>query len=281
MKRLRYATCVLMALAALGTPAFAVDGVTLINQATVQAAGGFPYTISQPGSYRLSGSLVAASTGAINITASNVTLDLNGFTIGCVACSGVAGISSNGIAVAIMNGTVDGFQGSGGTGIYFQGPAAKVDHMTVNGNTYGVATTAGDPTTGEDLTVTESNISSNSMVGVSGQFSNVTVRNSVVSGNGLAGIYVRGGLVAGSLITSNGLNLTISNGFRSGITAYGGILTVTNNTIANNVGWGILAGGGTPIVGYGSNTIAGNLTDVSQGAGLYSMHNNVCSSGGC
>jgi len=255
--------------------------VTLINQATVQAAGGFPYTIGQPGSYRLSGSLIAASTGAIDITASNVTLDLNGFTIACVACSGVAGISSNGIAVAIMNGTVDGFQGSGGTGIYFQGPAAKVDHMTVNGNTYGVATTAGDPTTGEDLTVTESNISSNSMVGVSGQFSNVTVRNSIVSGNGLAGIYVRGGLVAGSLITSNGLNLTISNGFRSGITAYGGILTVTNNTIANNVGWGILAGGGTPIVGYGSNTIAGNLTDVSQGAGLYSMHNNVCSSGGC
>jgi hypothetical protein len=29
---------------------FAVDGVVLINQSTVLAAGGFPYAISQPGS---------------------------------------------------------------------------------------------------------------------------------------------------------------------------------------------------------------------------------------
>src|SRR5579859_1332837 len=61
---------------------YAVDGVGLINQSTVMAAGGFPYVISQPGSYKLSGNLEApAGSNGIVIAASNVTLDLNGFTI--------------------------------------------------------------------------------------------------------------------------------------------------------------------------------------------------------
>ena len=70
-----------MALAA--TCAFAVDGVVLINDATVKAAGGYPYRITQAGSYRLSGNLtVDQQTTAIVIDHDNVTLDLNGFTIG-------------------------------------------------------------------------------------------------------------------------------------------------------------------------------------------------------
>ena len=74
----------MLALIATAIPAFGVDGVTLINQSAVLAAGGFPYTISQPGSYRLSGNLAAPlDAAAVVINASNVTLDLNGFTIGC------------------------------------------------------------------------------------------------------------------------------------------------------------------------------------------------------
>jgi hypothetical protein len=70
--------------------AFAVDGVVLINQASVMAAGGFPYKITQSGSYRLSGNLtVPANTDGIDITVDNVTLDLNGFTIkGQITCIG-------------------------------------------------------------------------------------------------------------------------------------------------------------------------------------------------
>ena len=86
-------------IAALAAPcAFAVDGVVLINQSTVMAAGGFPYIISQPGSYKLSGNLIMNTTQtgnyvgncgglvspcdlAIGIGTSNVSLDLNGFTI--------------------------------------------------------------------------------------------------------------------------------------------------------------------------------------------------------
>ena len=64
--------------------AFAVDGVTLINQSTVLAAGGFPYTITTAGSYKLSGNLVAsAGKQAILVAATNVVLDLAGFNVAC------------------------------------------------------------------------------------------------------------------------------------------------------------------------------------------------------
>jgi hypothetical protein len=73
--------------AALSTSLYAVDGVVLINQSQALAgnitpgdAPGFPVTISQSGSYRLTGNLIIpdANTTAIQITAENVTLDLNG-----------------------------------------------------------------------------------------------------------------------------------------------------------------------------------------------------------
>jgi hypothetical protein len=64
-------------------------GVVLINQSEAVAGGitscdtaGFPVTICTSGSYRLSGDLnVPSGTDGIEITASNVSLDLNGFTI--------------------------------------------------------------------------------------------------------------------------------------------------------------------------------------------------------
>lgn len=82
----------LMLCAVLSVPAYVygVDGQILINQSTVNAAGGFPYQITQPGSYKLSGNLMMNTSVlgnfngmdvAISIGSNNVTLDLNGFTI--------------------------------------------------------------------------------------------------------------------------------------------------------------------------------------------------------
>ncbi len=63
----------------------AADGVIEINQAAVEADGGFPYVISEPGSYILTGhlSVPGGNTSAIEVRADDVTLDLNGFAIGC------------------------------------------------------------------------------------------------------------------------------------------------------------------------------------------------------
>jgi hypothetical protein len=91
---------------------FAVDGAVLINQSTVTAAGGFPYTISQPGSYKLSGNLQATiNVSGIIVTASHVTLDLNGFSISVstnMFAPNVAGIKSSGpiTGLTIRNGSV-------------------------------------------------------------------------------------------------------------------------------------------------------------------------------
>src|SRR5229473_5023508 len=69
---------------------YAVDGQVLINQSTLDAAGG-TYPITKPGSYKLSGNLIAKNqdTDVIAIATDHVTLDLNGFAIlGIADCSG-------------------------------------------------------------------------------------------------------------------------------------------------------------------------------------------------
>jgi hypothetical protein len=128
-----------------GTTTTPAGGVITIDQARAEAgsvtagdAPGFPVTISQPGSYRLTGNLNVAEIGAtaIEIAADHVTLDLNGFTIaGPGLCSGTApnpivcqNLATTGSAVTttpnkryvkVHNGQARGFH----TGVH-------VDHMS-------------------------------------------------------------------------------------------------------------------------------------------------------
>src|ERR1039457_6396906 len=100
------------AIALLSASAWAVDGQVLINQSTVMSSGGFPYHITQTGSYKLSGNLVAPlNQQAIQIIASNVTLDLNGFNANYprvfqFSCLGDGGYGVGASDVSIRNGTV-------------------------------------------------------------------------------------------------------------------------------------------------------------------------------
>ncbi len=117
---------------AIAAPAFAVDGVVLIDQSRALAGGvtpgdgpGFPVTLTRPGSYRLAGNLIVSdpSAVAIRIVAPDVTLDLNGFEIagpgqcdpgGGGACinTGAHGILSNATS-AVTNGSIRGMNGHG------------------------------------------------------------------------------------------------------------------------------------------------------------------------
>lgn len=251
--------------------AFAVDGVHLIDQSTVLASGGFPYTITAPGSYRLSGNLVAANTTAIVISTSDVTLDLNGFTVFCISCSGVPGIVSTGSANSIVNGIVTRFGGTAGKpfGIYFQstdGPqtSSRVDRVTANNNGNGIQCDRGD------LTVSNSTASGNTSVGIySG--GNLTVTQSTASTNGLAGIVMNNGVVSGSMIFSNGH--AVAGGLRGGIQANSAM--ITNNLIANNP-FGVYAGSNSLALGIaiGMNTFTGN--GIVGTAPVLSLGNNAC-----
>ena len=120
-------------LSAKDTEVMLIDQKAAASGATPGDAPGFPVTIAQPGSYRLISNLVVPDGGttAIEITADNVTLDLNGFAIkGPNVCtpnptrctiSGGAGIGVKAVHptaaspanVRVMNGTVTGMGGHG------------------------------------------------------------------------------------------------------------------------------------------------------------------------
>ncbi len=217
----------------LSVSAFAVDGVVLINQATVMGAGGFPYHITQPGSYKLSGNLVVTtSADAIEVDADNVTLDLNGFTINDPAGIAVDNVV-NGFFVfhpgfMLMNGQVIGL-----AGIQIFG-ATTIRNVSVTVST-GFGISLGGIASITDCTVVST--------------SPDTTQNGIDLPDG--------GLVSGNTVT----------GFNTGIS--GNDIHVTNNFLfKNNVG---LFGGG--VSGFGSNTFSGNGTAVANNAGTSMKNN--------
>ena len=86
----------------------AADGVIEINQAAIDANGGFPYVISEPGSYILTGNLTVPdeNTTAIEVRADDVTVDLNGFAIigpvQCTAEDGSVSCAPEGTGVGVL-----------------------------------------------------------------------------------------------------------------------------------------------------------------------------------
>jgi hypothetical protein len=246
----------------LAAPAHAIDGVKLINQ-SVAVNGtaspgddpGFPVTISQSGSYRLSGNLTVPdpNTTAIEITADDVTLDLNGFAIlGPTVCAGIPltcnptgtgdGIfAAGGIEnVTVVNGTV---RGMGGAGVHLRGPSSLVDrvHATSNGST-----------------------------GIIAGFAAIVTASQATANGG-------GGIIAntGSLVTGNTARGNRGNGISAVIV--GG--TVSSNAASSNGGAGISAGIGSIVIGNSaaSNTLHGLVLDATAG---YSQNALTLNNGG-
>jgi hypothetical protein len=228
--------CVLMLLS---VSTFAVDGVTLISQATVNAAGGFPYTISQSGSYRLSSNLTVTTVGtsAIVINADNVVLDLNGFTVAGLAGSG----PGNGIFgfghqnITVKNGVVTGW--NLGIRLIANGDVnALVEEVHASNNNFGISvgdgivrrcTATGNSSVGITVTsgVVESNVSSSNLNGF-------LLGDGVTATGNSARLNTHVGLLAGQTVF--GSNVFIGNGVD--------ILFSTNSTSQNN---NVCTGGGT------------------------------------
>lgn len=229
-------------------PVLASDGVLEINQAKVIKAGGFPYVISQNGSYRLTSNLdvtVAAdpkNTAAIQVDARDATIDLNGFSIlGPAVCSGnpVTSCSNTGTgagvfslsSVVVRNGTI---RGMGGAGIALRGGSVERVHAIGNGS--------------------------------DGIFGAEIVMNCNVEVNGKSGIFIGSGLVIGNSATGNrsdGIfsdSVTVTGNFssfngRNGITvSTTGV--VSNNTATGNASWGLSLTANT--IGYVGNVLYNN-----------------------
>lgn len=137
-----------------------------------------PYTISQSGSYYVTGNLTGASgQNGILINANSVTLDLNGFTLQGVPGSGTGvKVDQTGFkrAITIRNGIVRGW---GDTGISAQFAIGGVlDSLTAEGNgTFGIVV-------GADSTLTHCAVLYNGATGIEAQRS--TIRDCTAAANG-------------------------------------------------------------------------------------------------
>lgn len=222
----------LLLLACLAIPGigFASDGVFEINQdcATSPAGcfpgdgGGFPVTIANPGSYRLTGPLEVSSAAenAILINASDVSVDLGGFRVrGPNRCSGDPTTCS-------LSGV--------GDGISVDDPLLRKRVEVRNGSVVGM----GDDgvALGNDCVVSNVRAASNGGTGIDARIGSKLVGN-VASTNGAYGIDCAWGCVIES-------NVSRENATR-GIDGEG---VIRGNAARDNGTFGILAGSGSTVV---------------------------------
>ena len=238
---------------------YAVDGQVLINQSTLNAAGG-TYTITAAGSYKLSGNLIAKNqdTDVIAIATDHVTIDLNGFAIlGIADCSGGFPCNGRGLGsginirsgpffnITIRNGTI---QGMGGVGISLNSDSVLVEYMHVRSNAFGGI-----------------------FIGRASPQSSVIVQHNNVQLNGNDGIQVDSGNVSDNVVSQNGTNgIEVSNaaGLPTG--------TVARNVVTSNLGFGLKLFGS---VNYIGNSLSGNLAGNVSGG--FNQGQNLCGGAAC
>lgn len=243
------------------------------------------FTISQSGSYYLTGNRVASGTG-ITVEANDVTIDLMGYSL-IGGTGSYCGIHMDGRSnVEVRNGTVRNFAlgvydasydskqtrviniravSNGTYNIYLKGRGSLVKDCTASGASTGIMAAANNITVtgntvcdnqnwgiyvGVGCTVTDNTVYNNQLEGI------VTGYGCEVIGN-LANNNQGGGIVAaeGSTVVNN----TASNN-KSGISAGDGC-TVSDNVARNNQGGGISAGDGC--------TVSGNTAYYNQKNGIY------------
>lgn len=122
--RLRWSIALsLLVGAGLPVQAASEGGRIEINQASVDAAGGFPHALVLSGSYVLTGDLVVpGDTDGLLLGADGIALDLNGFRVrGASSCTpgacatgfanGISALAPFGVGASLRDGTVSGFSG--------------------------------------------------------------------------------------------------------------------------------------------------------------------------
>ena len=246
-----------------GPPGPTMKSLSQIEPRTPIAS--LPFTIASPGSYYLTGNLTGlAGTNGITVTSGDVTLDLNGFALLGVSNSAtgiqVAGAANPCTNVAIRNGTVRGWGGSGVAAYYAVN--AIVEHLTASGN-------QGDGiNTGTGGLVRDCVVSS---CGGGIDVSASTVRDCTVSYCTNYGISVAGGSVSGC---------TVVNSIWSGISVGGssppGALIMDNTCYGNNTA-NSSDNAGIYVFSSG-NRIEGNHVSWNYNAGIYinsAYQNNV------
>lgn len=240
----------------LSISAFAVDGVVLINQTTIMSAGGFPYSITQPGSYKLTGNLVVpVATNGIVIQASGVSLDLNGFSISTAGTGNCDGDDTH--PTSSCTGT---FSALGISDDAHGRDGISIRNGSVTGMFFGVTFS------GTGSLVEEVRAFRNGSIGIT--IASGIVRRSLANNNGQVGIDAT---TADSLVTESVANANL----QSGIVALGSVL---QSTASHNGRFGLV----TAQAIWGSDSFVSNLIgSVNPGAGAVSQKNSNCDGSIC
>jgi hypothetical protein len=222
MRSRSLATIGLLCLPLLGVAARASDGVLEISQACAEAPGtgcfpgdspGFPVTITQPGSYRLTGNLVVPSgTSGLRVAADGISIDLNGFAVNgpfiCVApCysgtgSGVESAPALGNRASVSRGEISGF---GLDGVNLRNDALVERLLVTNTGRHGIVIGPGSIALANRIRAVGDN--GLNMINYTGWLSAPIYRDNVISETNLAG--------AGALAASGG-RATGGNGCADG-----------------------------------------------------------------
>lgn len=225
------------------SPSLASNGVLEINQTCAVQTGcfsgdaaGWPVSISSPGSYRLTGNLTLpdADTTGIEISTSDVGVDLNNFAIIRSGCEGVT------LPCTPTSGS--------GSGVDVTSSLSR-GHAVKNGSITGMGSNG--VSLGIQAEVTNLRARWNRLDGIDVGFGSV-VSGSTANDNGNDGI--SGG--AGSAVSGNASSLNGGNGI-----SVGGASNVFGNTSFGNTGNGIESG-------LGSN-VSGNSIWDNRGVGIH------------
>src|SRR5262249_35947973 len=127
----------------IGLPATGRSSDTSVN-ASIQVQ--LPIQITEPGNYRLNANLVGITPNTvISIESSDVTLDLNGFSIS----GGGPGISGSGQNIAISNGSITSGDGDA---IHLVGSNCSIERLRIGGRD-GIVLSGTDETEGTNCIV--------------------------------------------------------------------------------------------------------------------------------
>lgn len=224
-------------IALLLAPSAFADGVTDVRISPAATS-----TISTSGSYRLVGSVtMTANVAAINITAANVTLDLNGHAITGKSGSTTDGIVSTLDGITLSNGIVTAF---GKSGVDLTGTRATVRNVqVVNCNINGgeSALRVGETGTVEYCKVIKNSPASGSCIGISAGIQSRIIRNTVQKNSSLTdsvtGIFTQGGCEISNNLVSDNItsgSLTVLSGIQTDPMSSFSSSSVQNNTVTRN-----------------------------------------------
>jgi parallel beta-helix repeat protein len=277
-----------------GAPAPTMKSLNQIEPRTPIAS--LPYTITNSGSYYVTGNLTgAANTNGISIQASNVTIDLGGFTL-IGPSNSVYGIYSAGPYknIAVRHGVVRGWTGFGvycptpngqfedlhvegnGFGGIFTGSNCVVARCIAEGNgwgipSYGITVSSGslvrDCVSGGNLgggfnLVSGGSVIVNCVAGPSPSLgfeigSDSTISQCVVTDNALGGIFADSGTTVKDCTASRNAAYGIFGNIRN---------RIHHCTVANNTGHGIDVGPNSEVV---DNYCTGNGNGTTNTAGIF------------